>query len=86
MPVPARCECFRPLRRILPRRAKARRFDLTVGIGYGDDIGKALGALREVVANEPRVLPDPAPLVQPSDLGEGGSDAPAPSCRRLVDV
>ncbi|GAA0715923.1 small-conductance mechanosensitive channel MscS [Dokdonella soli] len=36
-----------------------RRLDLVVGIGYGDDIGKAIAVVRELLGAEPRVLADP---------------------------
>ncbi|MEO8460602.1 MAG: mechanosensitive ion channel domain-containing protein, partial [Dokdonella sp.] len=36
-----------------------RRIDLVIGIGYGDDIGKAIEVVKGVLAKEPRVLADP---------------------------
>jgi small conductance mechanosensitive channel len=47
-----------------------RRIDELYGIGYGDDIGAALEILRGVVAAEPRVLADPAPLIKVESLGD----------------
>ena len=47
-----------------------RRVELTVGIGYGDDIDQALAALNELIAADSRVLGDPAPLVAVSELGD----------------
>ncbi len=37
-----------------------RRIDLVVGIGYGDDIGKAIAVVRELLAADARVLAEPA--------------------------
>ena len=45
-------------------RAERRRIDLTIGVGYGDDLDHALGVLGQVVAAEPRVLAEPEPLVK----------------------
>lgn len=47
-----------------------RRLDLSVGIGYGDDMDKALGIVKDVLANDDRVLKDPEPLVVISELGD----------------
>lgn len=47
-----------------------RRIDLQVGIGYKDDVEEALAVLRGVVDAEPRVLPDPEPLVAVESLGD----------------
>lgn len=51
-------------------RAQLRRIDLEVGIGYGDDIGKARAALEDVLRSEPRVLAEPAHLVNTVSLGD----------------
>lgn len=40
-----------------------RRVDLVACISYDDDIDKAKAAMLDVVANDPRVLKDPAPMV-----------------------
>ena len=47
-----------------------RRFELKVGIGYGDDIGKAMQVVRDLFAADPRVLKDPAPGVWTESLGD----------------
>ncbi|MBX3659357.1 MAG: mechanosensitive ion channel [Ramlibacter sp.] len=47
-----------------------RRIDETYGIGYGDDINAALGILRQIAADEPRILDDPAPLIKVEALGD----------------
>ena len=42
-------------------RNEKRRMDLTVGISYGDSIEDGLAALKELVAEESRILPLPEP-------------------------
>lgn len=49
---------------------RRRRIDLIVGIGYEDDIRKAVGVIQEVMASEPRVLPDPEPLIAVTELAD----------------
>ncbi|MFO7545245.1 MAG: mechanosensitive ion channel [Trueperaceae bacterium] len=51
-------------------QAGKRRYDLVVGIGYGDDIGKALNAMRAVVSSDDRVLADPEPMYVVTELGD----------------
>jgi len=47
-----------------------RRVDLTIGIGYGDDILKAKRVLGEIIATEERVLETPAPKIAVSELAD----------------
>jgi len=47
-----------------------RRVDLTASIAYGDDIGKAKEVLEKILADHPKVLADPAPVVRVMELGE----------------
>ncbi len=47
-----------------------RRIDESYGIAYSDNIDTALTILRQIAADEPRVLTDPAPLVQVDSLGD----------------
>lgn len=51
-------------------QAGKRRYDLVVGIGYGDDIGKALNAMRAVVSSDERVLADPEAMYVVTELGD----------------
>lgn len=51
-------------------RRGTRRFELRVGIGYGDDIGKAIAVVQRLIAADPRILKDPAPTVWTDSLGE----------------
>jgi small conductance mechanosensitive channel len=51
--------------------AKAtRRIDLVIGIGYGDDMGRAKQLLTDVVKADNRILVDPAPTVAVAELGD----------------
>jgi small conductance mechanosensitive channel len=47
-----------------------RRFELKVGIGYGDNIGKAMQVVQDLFAADPRILKDPAPGVWTEALGD----------------
>src|SRR5205823_2164070 len=47
-----------------------RQLDLSVGIAYGANINEAIAVLREILANNPRVLKDPAPGVGIAALGD----------------
>jgi len=47
-----------------------RRVDLVMGIGYGDDIKQAKDLLEKILADEPKVLADPAPSVAVSELAD----------------
>ncbi len=44
-------------------RLGKRRFEITVGIGYQDDIGRAMQIVREAFAADPRILKQPEPGV-----------------------
>jgi small conductance mechanosensitive channel len=47
-----------------------RRVDMTFGIGYDDDIQKALEVLNDIVHSHPKVLKDPEPTIQLHELGD----------------
>lgn len=47
-----------------------RRADIPVGIGYGEDIARVREALLALVAGHAGVLPEPAPVVLASRLGD----------------
>ncbi len=47
-----------------------RRIDLSIGIGYEEDIDKARQIMREVLAKDPRILVDPPPQIALMELGE----------------
>ncbi|GIZ07857.1 mechanosensitive ion channel family protein [Flavobacterium sp. UMI-01] len=46
------------------------RVDLTIGVGYGEDIKKTKAVLLEVLVSNPKVLEDPAPSVSVSELAD----------------
>lgn len=57
------------------------RVDLTMGIGYGEDIKKARAALLPIMESHPKVLKDPAPFVGVSELGDSSINlAVRPHC------
>ncbi|MEF2231485.1 MAG: mechanosensitive ion channel domain-containing protein [Pseudodesulfovibrio sp.] len=47
-----------------------RRVDLVFGIGYDDDLRKAKAVLEKILADDPRILADPAPVVAVSELAD----------------
>lgn len=51
-------------------RVETRRIDLEIGIGYNDDIDKALAVINDEVTKDARVLDDPAPLFAVGSLGD----------------
>jgi small conductance mechanosensitive channel len=51
-------------------RRGTRRFEVRVGIGYGDDIGKAIDVAKRLLEADARILKDPAPTVWTDSLGE----------------
>lgn len=55
-------------------RRGSRRFELTVGIGYKDSIGAAMGEIEKLFAADARILKDPPPGVWTMSLGESSVD------------
>lgn len=51
-------------------RRGTRRFELRVGIGYGDDIGKAMAIVQRLFVADTRILKEPAPTVWTESLGD----------------
>lgn len=51
-------------------RNPTRRIELTVGIGYGDDVDAALRTLLELAASDERVLKTPEPVAMVKSLDE----------------
>lgn len=47
-----------------------RRLDLVAGVSYGDDIVKVKKILQEILDNEPRILPEPAPTIGLMEMGD----------------
>jgi small conductance mechanosensitive channel len=54
---------------ILHNFGRMRQADLRVGIAYGADLHRALATIEGVVRSHPRVLVEPAPLIQVAALG-----------------
>jgi len=52
----------------------SRRIDLIFGIHYDDDIARAKQIILDVLAAEPRVLPEPKPVVAVAELGSSSVD------------
>ncbi|WP_421852203.1 mechanosensitive ion channel family protein [Oricola sp.] len=59
-------------------RHPRRRFDLVVGIGYGDDIDKAFAAFQALIDGHDKVLKDPEPFIYVSNLGDSAVEV---TCR-----
>ena len=55
---------------ILHNFGRIRQLDIAVGVAYDTDIDAALAAIDEVLRNNPRVLKDPAPVLQAGHLGD----------------
>jgi small conductance mechanosensitive channel len=55
-------------------RRGTRRFELSVGIGYKDDIGAAMAEIYKLFEQDERILKEPAPGVWTSALGESSVD------------
>jgi small conductance mechanosensitive channel len=55
---------------ILHNFGEIRQLDLYVRVAYETDLDAAVAAVHEVLAANPRVLKDPAPVVQAATLGE----------------
>jgi len=51
-------------------RRGTRRFELKIGIGYQDDIGKAMALAEELFAADARILKEPGPGVWTESLGD----------------
>ncbi len=54
---------------ILHNFGMIRQIHLTVDVVYKTDLDQALGIIREVIANHPHILKDPAPCIGVSTLG-----------------
>ncbi len=48
---------------------ETRRVDMEIAISYGDNMDKAIDLIREVLAEDERILEEPEPLVAVSSLG-----------------
>jgi small conductance mechanosensitive channel len=55
---------------ILHNYGRIRQVEVSVGVAYGSDLGLALATITELVRANPRVLADPAPLIQIAALND----------------
>ena len=55
---------------ILHNFGQMRQLDVSVGVAYDTDLSRALSLIDEVLRNNSRVLPDPAPVVRTAELGD----------------
>jgi small conductance mechanosensitive channel len=55
---------------ILHNFGQVRQLDISVGVAYDTDLSSALALIDEVLRNNSRILPDPAPIVRTMQLGE----------------
>ncbi len=55
---------------ILQNFGRIRQCEIKVGIGYESDLPTALGAIRDLVESNPRVLADPKPVIQVDSLAD----------------
>lgn len=53
---------------------ETRRLDLLFGIGYGDDIDKAIDVIKSIIDADSRSLNDPEPLIVVGNLGDNSVD------------
>ncbi|MBN8263076.1 MAG: mechanosensitive ion channel [Xanthomonadales bacterium] len=51
-----------------------RRFEVSVGVGYDDDLQQARSVLLQIARDEPLVLDEPEPVVRVVNLGESSVD------------
>ncbi|MBB3825681.1 mechanosensitive ion channel domain-containing protein [Xanthomonas arboricola] len=51
-----------------------RRLEVTVGVGYEDDLKRAQQLLLQIAKDNPNILESPAPFVQVTNLGESTVD------------
>ena len=47
-----------------------RRVDLTVGVGYGDDIDKVREVLSGIISADDRIMSEPAPMIAVAELAD----------------
>lgn len=55
---------------VLHNFGSIRQLHLSVGVSYKTDLNRALALIRELLAQNPRVLKEPAPVVGVSSLGD----------------
>ncbi len=53
---------------------ETRRIDLVVGVGYNDDLKKVKETLTDILSHYSEILPEPAPVIAVSNLGDSSVD------------
>lgn len=53
---------------------ETRRVDMEFGIGYGDDMDKAMKLIKQVLDEDERILKEPEPLIAIGNLGDSSVD------------
>lgn len=51
-----------------------RRIEMTVGIGYSDDIEHARAVVQKIIDDDPRTVRDPEPIIKVGNLGDSSVD------------
>src|SRR5512134_1935274 len=59
---------------ILHNYGQIRQLDIVVGVAYSVDLNQALAAINDIMRSNPRVLADPAPVIQVTLLAESSID------------
>lgn len=67
-------------------RRGTRRFEITMGIGYRDDLGAAMAEIRQLFDADGRILSDPAPGVWTSGLGDSSVSLVIRAWARTADA
>lgn len=67
-------------------RLGKRRFEITVGIGYSDDIGRAIQIVHEAFAADPRILQKPEPGVWVNALSASTVDLVIRAWASIADL
>lgn len=67
-------------------RHDTRRVDMVFGIGYGDDMDKAVKIIKEVLEADERVLSEPATLIAIGNLGDSSVDINVRPWVKAADV
>ncbi len=55
-------------------RFETRRVDMEFGIGYGDNMDKAMSIIKDILNEDDRILKEPEPLIAISNLGDSSVD------------
>ncbi len=55
---------------ILHNYGRIRQLEVSVGVSYDTDLNRALAVVQEIVKGNPRVLPEPAPVIQVATLAD----------------